>query len=471
MERLSAHFFIYLSSILLLVVGTTNYWLYKNNTERLNESLAATANSKLEGIASLSGYYMTHYENELINKLVASTISRQGVNYISITSNDGDIFVEAGLREKENSRHYSRKIVDGKDEIGLVELTLDETQLKAQLRQALNHSIMLVILTVLLIATLVFFFFRNRVIGTVKLVQAEKEFFSIVMDSANSLVVVLEGNGKIVMANKTCEYYAGVKQASIEGHLLWEYFPIECDDEQLPEMLKAKHRIDGIHSIFATTSTCISHGELNSEKVVLEWSFDIFESGEFEHAQLIATGVDVTAQYLESEKLSYMALHDSLTDLPNRTLFMDRLEQAMALYKRNQEKFCLLYVDLDKFKPINDSLGHEAGDYILKAVSGIIVKHVRETDTVARLGGDEFGIILMDIDNRDYAAQVAQKCIDAISQPFKYLNHQLELGASIGIAYYPEYNCDLIQLINYADTAMYQAKQAGSNQYCFYEHQ
>ena len=214
---------------------------------------------------------------------------------------------------------------------------------------------------------------------------------------------------------------------------------------------------------------CISICELNNKQAIIEWSFNVLQDDDADTSLLIATGVDETAQHLESEKLSYMAMHDPLTGLPNRSLFMDHLETALAQYKRNHDKFCLLYLDLDKFKPINDSLGHDAGDFILKKIAETLQNNLREVDTAARLGGDEFGIILTGINSRDNAAKVAQKCIEAISQPFTYLSHQLQLGVSIGIAYYPDHKCDIEQLINYADIAMYNVKNSGRNSYLFYD--
>jgi diguanylate cyclase (GGDEF)-like protein len=272
------------------------------------------------------------------------------------------------------------------------------------------------------------------------------------------------------LANSTCKHYLPDKINNIEGKPLWDFFSISCSDIPLHDLLNTDDAdINAKNIAYLKGNSCISSCELNNEKAIIEWSFNTLYDDESSTSRLIATGTDQTLQHLKSEKLSYLAMHDSLTGLPNRSLFMDRLEITQAQYKRNNEAFCLLYLDLDGFKPINDNLGHEAGDFILKAVAEILQSNLRAVDTAARLGGDEFGIILTNIKNRDNAAYVAQKCIDAVSQPFEYLTHQLQLGISIGAIYYPDHKCDLVQLINRADTAMYKAKKSGGNTFSFYD--
>jgi diguanylate cyclase (GGDEF)-like protein/PAS domain S-box-containing protein len=177
-------------------------------------------------------------------------------------------------------------------------------------------------------------------------------------------------------------------------------------------------------------------------------------------------GIDITEQKQAEERIRHVAHHDSLTGLPNRLLFNDRLGQAICLAQRDARQFALLYLDLDKFKPVNDNLGHEAGDRLLKSVAERIRKQVRESDTVARVGGDEFTVILRDISNRQDVAAVAQKIIAALSAPFRLGNHSqaVEIGTSIGIAVYPSDAQDHETLITMADTAMYSAKTRGN---CF----
>jgi len=176
--------------------------------------------------------------------------------------------------------------------------------------------------------------------------------------------------------------------------------------------------------------------------------------------------IDITEQKQAEERIQHVAHHDNLTGLPNRLLFNDRLGQAISLAKRDSSQFALLYLDLDKFKPVNDTLGHDAGDQLLNSVANRIREHVRESDTVARVGGDEFTVILRDISSRQDAAAVAQKIIAALAAPFRLRNHRqaVEIGSSIGIALYPGDAEDHETLIKIADAAMYGAKTQGG---CF----
>jgi diguanylate cyclase (GGDEF)-like protein/PAS domain S-box-containing protein len=169
---------------------------------------------------------------------------------------------------------------------------------------------------------------------------------------------------------------------------------------------------------------------------------------------------DITEHKLAEERIQRVAHHDSLTGLPNRLLFNDRLAQAMSLARRDSRQFALLYLDLDRFKPVNDVLGHAAGDELLKDVATRIRQQVRESDTVARIGGDEFTVILQDVAGREDAETVAGKIRAALAAPFAPGGEKrvVEIGASIGIALFPADGGDADALIKAADAAMYRAK-------------
>lgn len=166
--------------------------------------------------------------------------------------------------------------------------------------------------------------------------------------------------------------------------------------------------------------------------------------------------------------MRHMAHHDALTDLPNRTLFRDRLTHAMAQADRYQQKLAVMFLDLDRFKAINDTLGHNVGDQLLRQAADRLRKCVRECDTVARLGGDEFTVIVEDVGDRDTAAVVAQKIIDAFSQAFHLGGHEVFVTPSVGITLYPDDGEHLDNLLRNADAAMYRAKEYGRNNYQFY---
>jgi diguanylate cyclase (GGDEF)-like protein/PAS domain S-box-containing protein len=176
---------------------------------------------------------------------------------------------------------------------------------------------------------------------------------------------------------------------------------------------------------------------------------------------------DVTAIYEAQERLHHLAHHDPLTGLPNRLLFDDRLRQAIELAQRNQQRSLLLFLDLDGFKVINDTLGHAAGDELLCIVGSRLHSVLRSTDTVARLGGDEFVILAGSI-NPEYAAQLAQKILEQLRLPVPLGNEQLAVTGSIGIAVYPDNGSNSQELMRAADMAMYTAKSEGRNRYHFF---
>lgn len=178
---------------------------------------------------------------------------------------------------------------------------------------------------------------------------------------------------------------------------------------------------------------------------------------------------DITEQALAEEKIWYNAHHDLLTGLPNRRLFLDRLEQEVKHAKRSSLPLSVLFMDLDGFKGVNDSLGHEVGDRLLSDVAKRLTDCVREDDTVARLGGDEFTVILTGADQRKGVGLVAQSIIDALATPFHIAQQLVQISVSVGITFYPQDASSPLALLEAADQAMYKAKKSGSNRICFYD--
>jgi len=166
-----------------------------------------------------------------------------------------------------------------------------------------------------------------------------------------------------------------------------------------------------------------------------------------------------------NEVLESLALHDQLTGLANRRLLTDRMSMAMAHARRNESAMAVVYLDLDGFKQLNDRLGHGAGDILLKLVASRLVKTVRQEDTVARLGGDEFMLVLWHLAEPGYAATVARKVIEALSQPFDIEGNTVSITTSAGVGIYPIHGEDADTLTKSADLALYEAKRAGKNLY------
>lgn len=174
---------------------------------------------------------------------------------------------------------------------------------------------------------------------------------------------------------------------------------------------------------------------------------------------------DITAKKANEHAITHQAQHDFLTKLPNRLLFCDRFSQQLAAAKRHGDKFALIYLDLDGFKPVNDQLGHAVGDELLIAVASRLKAAVREVDTVSRFGGDEFAVLVSDVESIDDAVMMATKVLATLNKPFHIGVHQVQISASLGIAMYPENGLDMEAILQNADEAMYQAKHNGHNQY------
>lgn len=187
---------------------------------------------------------------------------------------------------------------------------------------------------------------------------------------------------------------------------------------------------------------------------------------------LIATGswmiaLAITRRQIHQAQLKVMALYDPLTELPNRRLFFDRLTMTLEISRRNNKMFCLLYIDLDGFKNVNDTLGHESGDKLLCMVAELLLKACRKSDTIARLGGDEFAVIISEIESEKAAEVVAEKIIATFSEPIQLISDTVQVGVSIGIALFPGDSENAEELVRLADDSMYISKKQGKNTYTF----
>jgi diguanylate cyclase (GGDEF)-like protein/PAS domain S-box-containing protein len=181
--------------------------------------------------------------------------------------------------------------------------------------------------------------------------------------------------------------------------------------------------------------------------------------------------LSISKRKATEENLERRAHYDFLTGLPNRFLFADRLQQAMAVVKREKSSLSLMYLDLDKFKPVNDQHGHHTGDLLLKEAAKRLLECVRESDTVSRIGGDEFLVLLPVTEEKQDALVVAEKILLAFNKPFEIEGQNLQISSSIGIAFYPEHGSDEKLLIEAADSAMYQAKKSGRNNVQVFRHE
>ena len=200
-----------------------------------------------------------------------------------------------------------------------------------------------------------------------------------------------------------------------------------------------------------------------------EWlSISTIRDATGQPVQYVGVFSDISVIKQSEVRLDYLAHHDALTALPNRLLLVDRLRLAVARARRNDTGFAVVFLDLDRFKYINDSMGHDVGDQLLKQVAQRLTDTVRVSDTVARLGGDEFVVVLDDIATTDRARLFADKLLLVLGERYRLKGQELFVSASLGISLYPEHGTEVDELIKNADAAMYQAKEAGKNTYSFY---
>lgn len=286
-----------------------------------------------------------------------------------------------------------------------------------------------------------------------KLSESEARIRS-VMDNVLDAVVTVDERGVIESVNPPTEEIFGYTSTELIGRNVTLLMPEpyrSAHDHYIAAYLHS-----GKGNIIGRRGVELLGQRKNGEIFSIELGLNEMRLGERRY--FVGVMRDITDRKRQSAALEYQALHDALTDLPNRTLLADRLRQAILRAQRTADQFAFLLMDLDHFKEINDTLGHQYGDMILKQVALRIREALRETDTVARLGGDEFAVVLA-TSERDHATQVANKLLRSLEQPFVIEGQSLHVGASIGIALYPEHGADEMTLMRLADVAMYVAKR------------
>lgn len=293
--------------------------------------------------------------------------------------------------------------------------------------------------------------------------QLSEERFAIALKAAPFAVAITRvADGRFVEVNDRYETHFGWKRDELVGRTSIEV-GLWPDAESRQRWLEILQR-DGMVLDFEAVG-CHRNGELRQVSVSSRY-IDI--DGE---THILTFVQDITERKEAEARIEYLAHHDALTGLPNRVLFRDRFALATAWAERAQAKVALLFIDLDHFKTINDTLGHPVGDGLLKLVSARLRECVRETDTISRLGGDEFLIALTDIREPLAINRAVAKIIESLAQPFELEGHELTNTLSIGIAIWPDDGTDFDTLLKNADTAMYQAKRAGRNTARFYTEQ
>ncbi len=360
----------------------------------------------------------------------------------------------------------------GKHGLGMV-LKIDQSELYDPVTRQLKFIVPL--LTMLVFAGMLLL--RWMVMPLVrKLVKSEHETLAAnimlrdsetrtraVLDSVDEGIIAIGENGVIEIFNPAAERIFGYSGSEIVGQNV---------SLLMPEPHRGQH--DGYLKHYLETGESKILGVVREvmgvRKNGASFPLELTASEVRVEARrlYIASARDITARKEVEQHIMYLANHDALTGLPNRNLLQDRIRQAVAQARRSKERGAVLFIDLDQFKTINDSLGHDVGDLLLKAVAERLVSGLRSEDTVARQGGDEFIVVLPRVTNAQDAGTVAQELLDAIAPPYQVKGNELHAGASIGIAIFPDDGEDGDTLLKNSDTAMYHAKEAGRNNYQFF---
>jgi diguanylate cyclase (GGDEF)-like protein/PAS domain S-box-containing protein len=281
------------------------------------------------------------------------------------------------------------------------------------------------------------------------------------IESANDLIHSTTVDGDFLFVNQAWRATMGYTLEDLAGKTIYDLVP-EASRPLLAEelkMLRSGERVNLLETVFRTRS---------GDDVVVEGSLSCAATNGDGHATIWGICRDVTERKEIQRQLFHLAHFDALTGLPNRVLFVDRLKQTKAQTQRRNQLMAVAFLDLDRFKVINDTLGHPLGDKLLQAVASRLQSGIRQVDTLARIGGDEFVIILGNLKEQADAERVTAKLMQMLAQPFVIDQHELFITCSIGISLFPRDDEDLDNLIKKADLAMYAAKGKGKCSFCFY---
>jgi len=291
----------------------------------------------------------------------------------------------------------------------------------------------------------------------------DRTFLREIIDHIPSQITVKDvRERRYVLVNRVAEHHFCRTRDHILGRTALDFFPAAAAEEVTANDDRAIERDEGLHlDEHPTHSLALGLRYVTSRRIAIR---DTTNTPRY----LIHVVDDVTERHRADEKIAHLAHFDALTDLPNRVLFRERIGQELE--RARHGKFCaLLYIDVDEFKGINDSLGHHVGDELLKTIAARIKSCLPAADTVARLGGDEFAVLLTMVADRDEVIVTAREILDTIRKPYRCLGHQLSTDASIGIALAPEHGTECDELTKHADLAMYAAKAGGRRTFRFFE--
>lgn len=290
---------------------------------------------------------------------------------------------------------------------------------------------------------------------------------SLTLHAVKEGILIIDAHGKIHDVNGLAIKALGLPKEQLLDKNLFEVANFYFSDktQSFKEWFESRMKLSQLDPVQERIKLKNHAGEMTE----MDLSLSIPPTQPHNSFLVLLTLRDVSNSQKLSQQLLYQASHDSLTGMYNREVFFEKLSYAISFCERYDGEFAVLFIDLDKFKPINDLHGHAYGDELLKQVSQRLQTVIRGTDVSARIGGDEFGVILPNITNPENVVKIAQKVINVLKEPFLIIGECLQIGVSIGIALYPRDALIKDTLIHHADEAMYIAKKNGGNQFSFYQ--
>ena len=304
--------------------------------------------------------------------------------------------------------------------------------------------------------------------------RESEERLRLIANNVPALISYVDRDQRYRYSNRTYDGWVGIRHESMQGRTVAEVFGDEAYSRMRPEIERC---LAGAEVQFELATgekgperrtlqvACVPH--LDADGEVLGFYVLANDVTQLKRAQEDLRYAAIQLQH-DARRLEFLAHHDTLTGLPNRAMFAERAREAVTHARRHQKNCAFLFLDLDNFKTVNDTLGHDVGDALLKIISSRLRASVRGDDFIARIGGDEFCVLLQDIADPREAAAVAQKLLHELGKPYRIGEHQVSSGASIGIACVPQDGDDVATLLRLADLAMYRAKELGRNGYQFF---
>jgi len=426
---------------------------------------AAIATMHYTGMAGMEGVKI-HYELGLFSlSILIAIVASMAALWLSVQSDHGKFAVRTRL--KLGSALIMGLAITGMHYTGMAAAIFTPEKMPTNMLHLdptlLSISVTMISLSIMLVAlagsTYKYFIdikFKNK-----------SDFLETILKNMTGGVIAFDARGKINLFNQAAsEIYGPILEIGSPLSKWMEKFPLFTPDfsklafEESPfSSVVQGNSIRGIEAVVK---------DHNGSKRSLVFEGQPLQGNEAENIGGVIIFNDISKRKIDEEELKYRATHDMLTGLPNRTLLIDRLDQAIFSAQRHDLKAIVIFVDLDNFKIVNDALGHSIGDSLLKMVAARFTLLLRSTDTLARLGGDEFVIILPDLESIDSMPQFLDRILQSISQKYTIDEHEVNITCSMGFSVYPENGEDTEALLKNADNAMYQAKEEGKNTFKFY---